>query len=177
MYIPSNTVLNHNARPDQISPAIHSSTAQRCAVPCGVVPCLALRCGVVLRCALFRTYSSATGIRVVYSSFVFSTFDLSWSPCLFPRANYTRTADQNVTPPTSTQHSTGQFALHKQLLALSNRCSYQIMGIFLSAPYTCSSCILPCASVAGGVSRPRSGALVQKYIITSYGLLAPLVVQ
>ena len=32
-------------------------------------------------------------------------------------------------------------------------------GPFLSAPFTIS-CILPCVSVAGGVSRPRGGALV-----------------
>ena len=30
----------------------------------------------------------------------------------------------------------------------------------ISAPVTWFSCILPCASVAGGVSRPRSGALL-----------------
>ena len=38
-------------------------------------------------------------------------------------------------------------------------------GPLLSAPFTCFSCILPCASVAGGVSRPRSGALVFNIII------------
>ena len=32
-------------------------------------------------------------------------------------------------------------------------------GSLLPAPFTCFSCILPCASVAGGVSSPRSGAL------------------
>ena len=62
--------------------------------------------------------------------FAFSPVDLSRSPSVFPYANYTRTADQNVTPPTSTQHSTGKLALHKQLLALSIRCSHQIMDLF-----------------------------------------------
>ena len=56
------------------------------------------------------------------------------SPCPAPHANYTRIADQNVAPPTSTQHSTGQLALHKQLLALSIRCTHQIMGLFFLPP-------------------------------------------
>ena len=89
--------------------------------------------------------------------------DLFRSPCFPPYAHYTRTADQNVTMPTSTQHNTGQLALHKQLLALSSACSHQIIGLFFVLPiHTCFSCILPRAivAVAGGVRRPRSGALV-----------------
>ena len=50
--------------------------------------------------------------------------------------------------------------MHKQLLELSIRCPRKIMGLFFS-PSTCFSCIFPGASVAGGVSRPRSGALVR----------------
>ena len=51
-----------------------------------------------------------------------------------PHTNDTRTADQNVTRPTSTQEAQGQFTLHKQLLALSNHCSHQIMGLFFLPP-------------------------------------------
>ena len=107
------------------------------------------------------------------SFFLVSTCIRSFTgPCFFPHANYPRTADQNVTPVTkahSTAEHNRQLALHTQLLALSNSCLHQIMGLLLSVPYTCfllhSS--LPCASVAGGVSRPRSGALVYpiKYLL------------
>ena len=52
----------------------------------------------------------------------------------FPYANYTRTADQNVTSTTSTQRSTGQLALHKQFLALPIRYLHQIMALFFLPP-------------------------------------------
>ena len=73
-----------------------------------------------------------------------------------PPANYTRNADQNVTNPASTQHSvisSAQVALGiiKSLVAPNH-------GPLLSAPF---ACILPFASVAGVVSRSRSGALVE----------------
>ena len=73
-------------------------------------------------------------------------------------ANYTRTsADHNVAPPTnSTENliSSAQVArgIIKSIVALNH-------GPLLSAPFT-FRWSLPCASVAGGVSRPRSGALV-----------------
>ena len=60
-----------------------SSAAQHCAVPCGAVLCLAVRCGAVLRCAFFRSHSSTrshaksrTRYRyvLVYSSFCFLHF-------------------------------------------------------------------------------------------------------
>ena len=41
-------------------------------------------------------------------------------------------------------------------------------GTLLSAPLTCFSCILPCASVAGGVSRPRSGTPVLILLLLLY---------
>ena len=88
-------------------------------------------------------------------------------------ANYTHTADQNVTLPASTQHSTAQHstaqhstAQHKPIssaqLALGG---IKLLvapdhGPLLSAFFT-FRCILPCASLAGGVSRTRSGPLVQ----------------
>ena len=105
------------------------------AVRCGAVPCPAVRCCVVLRCvvlrcALFRAYSSiryetkyqvpGTGMYVLCTRlFPFSSVDLSRSPRFFPHADYTRTADQTVTPSTSTQHST------RQLLCTSSSWHYQ----------------------------------------------------
>ena len=127
------------------------------------LPCRALHCGAVpCRAVLSFEHRGVPGIiRVVaYSFFCFFSFDFSRSPCFSPHANYTRTANQNVSPPTSTQHSTGQFALHRQLLALSFRYLHQIMGLLFLPPLWWFSCILPCASVAGCVSRPRSAALV-----------------
>ena len=131
LYIPGTTVLNHNARPAQISPAIYSSAA-----PCGAV-CLALRCYVVPRCAvlccafvLSFEHTATSGICVVYF-FAFSSVDLSLSPCFFPNANYTCTVTANKR---TAHHSKGQFALHKQLLALSIRCSHQIMRFLFLPP-------------------------------------------
>ena len=79
---------------------------------------------------------------------------------------YTRTADQNVTSPTSTQHTAHSTAQSNQLCT-GSFCHYQIAsgtnhGLLVSTPFI-FSCILPCASLAGGVSRPRSGALVRQY--------------
>ena len=60
---------------------------------------------------------------------------LSRSSCFFAPANYTRTADENVTSPASAQHSTRQSALHKELLALLNR--------WLHQSWASSFCLLP----------------------------------
>ena len=85
------------------------------------------------------------------------------SSCFF-FASYARTADQTVTSPASTQHSTGQSPLYKSSLwhnqiAIYGSCTKNHRSL-LSAPFTLLSCNLPCATAAGGVSRPRSGALV-----------------
>ena len=52
LYIPSSgtTLLDHNARPAQISPAIYSPAAQRSAVRSRAVRCRALRCGAAVSC-------------------------------------------------------------------------------------------------------------------------------
>ena len=112
---------------------------QRSAVRCRAVPCLVLPCAAVLCRAALCFLSNVEQCQVLHVLLcpiflAFSSLDLSRSPCFFPHANYTRTADQNVTPPTSTQRSKGQFALHKQLLAISNRCSQQIMGLLFLPP-------------------------------------------
>ena len=196
LYIPDTTVLNHNARPAQLSPAIYSSAAQRSATrcravrcpalpcaavlchaalsffeytavpgirvvyssfcaqqrsaaPCGAVSCPALRCCVMLRCAFFRTYSSTRYTCCVLVFLLFLQL-ISLGHHFFPHANYT-TADQNVTPLTSTQRSTGQFSSAQTSLGIINSLFAPNYGPLLSAPFTCFNCILPCASVAGGV--------------------------
>ena len=62
-----------------------------------------------------------------------------------PPANYTRTADQNVTSPTRTReiHRTRQLALHKELLlALSRRGSHQPWASSFRPRHICLGCII-----------------------------------
>ena len=124
----------NNATPAQVSPAINSSAAQRSAAQCG-------RCCDVRRGAIFWTFSSSstrydTGTRFIYALctrlFAFFSLLFSLGPHATPSpANSIRTAVQNVSS-TSTQHSAGQLALHKHLLALlSIRYLHQIIaGLF-----------------------------------------------
>ena len=160
--MPGTTVLNHNARPAQISPALCSPAAQRSAVRCRAVRCRALPYAAVLCLAALCFLSNIHQYQVnvlCTLRFAFFHFFISLGPHVFSlHANHTRTADQNVTPPTSTQHSTGQFGLHKQLLALQFAVRTKSWPP-LSTPFTGFIGILPCANVAGGVSRPRGGAL------------------
>ena len=68
LYIPSGTtLLDHNARPAQISPAIYSPPAQRSAVRSRAVRCGALRCGAVSCCAVcfLSNIKSSTGYKYV----------------------------------------------------------------------------------------------------------------
>ena len=87
--------------------------------------------------------------------FAFLSVDCPLSVPMTPLpANIARTAVQNVTS-TSTQHSAGQLALHKHLLALlSIRYSHQIITglLFLPHVFVSVSCIISRASVAGGIS-------------------------
>ena len=117
--------ITKNALPAQLNPAI---AKQRNAAPCGAVPCLALRCGVlpccsaVLCCAFFRAYSTGnhakyqvpvcTCILVVLLSSFDGPLSVLFMYFIFCFANYT-TADQNVTSPKNTRHSTGQSARHE----------------------------------------------------------------
>ena len=164
LYIPSGTtLLDHNARPAQISPAIYSLAAQRSAVrsraePCGAVPCPSLRCCVVLRCVPSFEHRAVPGIiRVV----VYYFFSFSFSACIYlifhgplffpprklpPYCRWERNTGNNKH--TAQLSTTGQFALHKKLLALSNRCSHQIMGLFFLPPLHVFSRILPCLARA-----------------------------
>ena len=139
---------------------------QRSVAPCGAVRsravrCRALRCGAVsLRCVLsFENRAVSTGYNAccvrsttfpLFSSTCHIVFDLSRPPVFLPHANYPRTADQNVRPVTKA-HSTAEHnrgICSKQLLALSNRCSHQIMGLFFLPPSHVFSCILPCLARA-----------------------------
>ena len=114
----------------------YSSVAQRSTVRCRAVPCFVLRCGAVPRCAVLSFEHAAvpgivrsTRYPRMYSSFSFLHFNvLSWS-CFFSPTT-PLTVDQNVNRPTSTQHSTGQSALPKYLLAIPNRSLHQIMSLY-----------------------------------------------
>ena len=136
------------------------------------MPCPALRCCVVLRCAFFRTYSStryerSTRYQVLVYACCVLVFLLLQLISPVPMSPPPTQVTPALTPPTSTQHSTGQLALRTQLLALSIRCSHQNHGPIFSAPFTCYKCILPCVSAAGGISRPRSGALVDILVLAT----------
>ena len=118
LYIPSGTtLLDHNARPAQISPAIYSPAAQRSAVrsrgePYGALPCPSLWCCVVLRCVLsFEHRAVPVVIRVVvmcyfYSFFFFYMYLIFHGPLFFPPRKlppYCRS--KRNTGNKSTQHS------------------------------------------------------------------------
>ena len=116
------TLLNHIDAPN--SAQLSYSSAARRAAPCGAVwcramPCFAFRCGAVPCCAvlysntLYQVSCEVPGTRYryvrAYSVFLLSSMIvLALGPLgvLF-FAKCTRTADQNVTSPTTTLHSTG----------------------------------------------------------------------
>ena len=114
---------------------IEPSSAVQRRFGCRAVRCLAMRCGAVLVCAvLCFEHTALPRIRVVVHSYfnLFLHFMTSLGPMVFHRPKLTPvncTADQNVTPPTSAQHITGQIALHKKLLALSVQSSHQTTGL------------------------------------------------
>ena len=161
------TLLNHNTCAQQLYIAQQRSVA----------PCPAVRCCVVLRCAFVRTYSSTRYdakyqvpgtvmyVHVGYSFFFLQLrviFSRSPSMPPPPPANCPRTADQNVTSPTSTQHSAHHRATSSaqaDALGIINSLVAPSHGHLLSAPftYTCLGCIILSAS---GVSRLQKGALV-----------------
>ena len=137
------------------------------------MPCLALRCSAVLRCALFQTRSSTRYHAIpgtdryvctcVILFFSLSLFDCPLLVLLFFLQKYTHTGNQNETWPTNTHGITQG----NQLCVWSSSWHYQIARCTKSwASSFCRRhiyCIPPCGSVAGGVSRPRSGALVHSY--------------
>ena len=98
----------------QLSSAQLYVTQQPTAVRCRTLPCPAVRCCTVLRCALFRTCKKRCRYVRVFS--YFSSLPLIvavlFMPPPPPPANCTRTADQHVASPTSTQHITRELVLH-----------------------------------------------------------------
>ena len=109
-------------------------------------------------------------MRVVYSSFCFlQLIVLSRSPCVpLSRKYHTyRRSERDITKHTTPRRaiSSAQAPLgiiFNSLFAPNN------YGPLLPAPFTCISCVLPCSSVAGGVSGPRSGALCFSWNHTEY---------
>ena len=136
------------------------------------MPCLALRFAVLCRaalCVLLNIHSGSTRydtgtryhfVRIVFSSFCsLQLIALSRSPCPSPPRKYhtycRSERDINKHPAQRKAISSAQAPLGMitSLFAPKNH------GPLFPAPFTCFSCILPCASVAGSFSRRRSGAL------------------
>ena len=106
------------------------------------MPCLALRCGSVSCCAvLYFEHTAVPGVYVLYIPFCLLVIHLIYlcrSPFIAPHANYTCNADQNVTPPTSTQHSTDRAICSAQAaLGIIKTLFAPKHGSLLSAPLTC----------------------------------------
>ena len=159
----------------QLSSAQQYIAPQRSAPPCGAVPCPALLCCVVLRCDFFRTYSSTehetkyqvpgTGrVYVLCTRLMLFLQLISFGPHIFSPAQhpYCRsecdTANKHTTHHSTTQSNllrTTSSSWHDQFGVSTKSCASSFCPLF-----SCFSCILPCASVAGCISRPRSGALV-----------------
>ena len=122
--MPGTMVLNHNERPAQISPAIYSPAVQRSAVRCLTGRCRALSCAALLCHAALCVLSNIQQYQVYACVLFFLLFLISLGPHVFTPTRITPvhcTADQNVTPPTSTQHSTAQ----GNLLCTSSSWRYQ----------------------------------------------------
>ena len=165
-------MLNHEKLLSQLSSAkLKLSSAALCdavrcrALPCGTVPCCAVLSFEHLAVPDIMRYPIPTGMYVrVYSSF-FRVLHLisSLGPPLFFGKLYPHWRSERDIANNHTQHSTGQPALR-----ICSSWHYQIDNMctkswpLLSAAFAFGS-IFPCASVAGGVGRPRSGALVRRY--------------
>ena len=156
--------------PSSAQPSYVYIAQRRSAVRCGAMPHLALRCGAVSCCVVLSFEQTAvTGmkrstryryVRVVYSYFCFF-FSRSLSVPLFlpPRKLHQHCRSERDT---ANKHTAQHRAISsaQTALGITNSLFAPNRGPLLSAPFTCFSCIPPCASVAGGVSRPRGGALV-----------------
>ena len=149
---------NHSSAQPQLSSAAPSGAVRCRALPCGAVPCCAVLCFLSNK----QQYQVSCDTRYrpvctcVLVFFSLSSFDCPLSVILPPsRKLHPYWRSERDIANKHTQHSTGQSALgiFKSLDAPNNHAPLR------SAAFT-FSCILPCASVAGGVSRPRSGAVV-----------------
>ena len=165
------TLLNHK-KCTPSSAQLSYSSAARSAAPYGAVRCRALRCGAVPCCAGLSFENTVPGImrstryryvRVHSSFLLFSVIVLPLGPLdvspprkLHPYCG----SERDIANKHTAQHratSSAQVALGiiKSLVAPNH-------GPLRSAPFT-FSCNPPRASVAGAVSRPRSGVLVHSY--------------
>ena len=132
---------------------------------CGATTCHAVRCCAVLSFAFFRTYGTSTRYRHVRMCSSFRFLHLSVlarsSSCFFfsqiipvvpirtwHRQQAHRTAQGN-------QLCAKALGIIESLVAPNT-------GPLISAPFA-FICIPPCVSVAGGISRSRSGALVHMH--------------
>ena len=122
-------------------------------MPCGTVRCCAALC--CLSYIQYQVSCDVPGTTYRYVP-VYSCFSvLNCLSCLGPLHDtflqiYTRTADQNVTSPASTQHSTGESG--QVALGIINSLGAPNHGPLLSATFTCC-CLLPCARVATSAAR------------------------
>ena len=170
-------MLDHDARPGWISPALYRPAALRSAVrrgerlytaqqrsvaQCGAVRCGAvcpsLRCCVVLRCVLSFEHRAVPGIICVvdynFSSFFFFFYMylIFHRPLFFP--------SRKLPPYCRSERDTGNKSSHSTAEHSRAICSAQaalgiIQSLFApnhgplySAPFTCFSCILPCLARA-----------------------------
>ena len=106
----------------------------RSAAPCGAVPGRALPCAAVLCRAALCFLSNIEQYQVYYVLFFIFLNLISLGPQVFPRTQVTPILPIRTWHRQQAQDNTGQFALHKQLLAISNHCSPQIMGLFFLPP-------------------------------------------
>ena len=168
-YVVESQCTPSSGHPGYIYLYIYSSAAQRSAVPCLALHfCGAVSCGAV-RSFEHSAYNSSsrcdTGTRYRYVRVVYSYFCslqlivLSRSPCPSPPRKYhtycrsERDINKHTAQRRSISNAQASLGSINSLFAPNNH------GPLLPAPFTCFSRILPCASVAGGISRPRSGAL------------------
>ena len=129
-----------NALPARLSSAV---AQQRSATPCGAVR--GALCRAASGCAVLSFADTVPGIMCSTRYQVpvctcllvlFSRLTVLPRPRLPPPpANYTRTADQNVTSPSSTQHSTKAISCAHSTLGLIKPLKLnQIMGLFFLPP-------------------------------------------
>ena len=157
-------MLNHKKCSRSLAQPSYSSAAPRSAVPCPAVLCRAARCFL----PNIQQYQAPCDTRYrpvclwvcTRLFFSLSAFDRPLS-VLLPRPRKLHTywrSEREIANKHTAQHRAIRSA-YTAALGIIKLLDAPNHGSLLSAAFT-FSCSLPCASVAGGVSRPRSGALV-----------------
>ena len=167
-------VLNHTKKHFQLSST--QLAQQRSAAPCGAVPCGVALCRNAL-CSLsyiqqhqvscevpgtkyrYVRVCQRPTIQIVVFAFFFIEISLRvfCSSFLFRKIHPYWRSERGVASKHTAQHRAVSSAVS---LAIIKSLVVPKHGPLLFAPFT-FCCILPRASIAGGVSRPRSGALAQ----------------